>query len=89
MNIDDSSFKVYMNDDPRLTLTLFMAMLPFVPVSFNKAQFCVAKVEIIQWAYHFSLSIAFAVLRNQRTNVPVNAHLIPGPSISTKHTKPG
>ena len=26
---------------------------------------------------------------NQRTNGPVNAHLISGPSISTKHTKPG
>ena len=26
---------------------------------------------------------------NQRTNGPVNAHLIPEPSISTKHTKPG
>ena len=25
---------------------------------------------------------------NQRTNGPVNAHLISGPSISTKHTKP-
>ena len=26
---------------------------------------------------------------NQRTNGPVNAHLISGPSKSTKHTKPG
>ena len=26
---------------------------------------------------------------NQRTNGPVNAHLIAGPSISTKHTKSG
>ena len=26
---------------------------------------------------------------NQRTNGPVNAHLISGPCISTKHTKPG
>ena len=26
---------------------------------------------------------------NQRTNGPVNAHLISGPSISEKHTKPG
>ena len=25
---------------------------------------------------------------NQRTNGPVNAHLIYGPSISTQHTKP-
>ena len=28
-------------------------------------------------------------LKNQRTNGPVNAHLVSGPSISTKHTKPG
>ena len=27
--------------------------------------------------------------RNKRTNGPVSAHLISGPSISTKHTKPG
>ena len=27
--------------------------------------------------------------RNQRTNGPVNAHLISGPSINTKHTKAG
>ena len=26
---------------------------------------------------------------NQRTNGPVNAHLISGPHISTKYTKPG
>ena len=26
--------------------------------------------------------------QNQRTNGPVNAHLISGPIISTKHTKP-
>ena len=26
--------------------------------------------------------------RNQRTNGPVNAHLISGPSVNTKHTKP-
>ena len=26
---------------------------------------------------------------NQRTNGPLNAHLISGPIISTKHTKPG
>ena len=29
------------------------------------------------------------ISKNQRTNGPVNAHLISGPSISTKHTKPG
>ena len=28
-------------------------------------------------------------LKNQRTNGPVNAHLISGPSKSTKQTKPG
>ena len=28
-------------------------------------------------------------IRNQRTNGPVNAHLISGPRISTKFTKPG
>ena len=27
--------------------------------------------------------------KNQRNNGPVNAHLISGPSINTKHTKPG
>ena len=27
--------------------------------------------------------------KKQRTNGPVNAHLVSGPSISTKHTKPG
>ena len=31
----------------------------------------------------------FLTALNQRTNGPVNAHLISGPSISTKHTKPG
>ena len=29
------------------------------------------------------------IYKNQRTNGLVNAHLIFGPSISTKHTKPG
>ena len=28
------------------------------------------------------------VFSNQRTNGPVNAHLIPGPRIGTKYTKP-
>ena len=28
-------------------------------------------------------------LSNQRTNGPVNAHLISGPRMSTKYTKPG
>ena len=28
-------------------------------------------------------------ITNQRTNGPVNAHLISGPRISTKYTKPG
>ena len=31
----------------------------------------------------------FVKMFNQRTNGPVNAHLISGPCISTKHTKPG
>ena len=29
------------------------------------------------------------IIGNQRTNGPVNAHLISGPSKSTKQTKPG
>ena len=34
------------------------------------------------------MPFAYAI-KYQRTNGPVNAHLIPGPSMSTKHTKPG
>ena len=33
--------------------------------------------------------INFNAFKNQRTNGPVNAHLISGPSKSTKQTKPG
>ena len=36
--------------------------------------------------YRCAISIA---IFNQRTNGPVNAHLISGPRISTKYTKPG
>ena len=36
-------------------------------------------------AYHESVLCA----QSKTTNGPVNAHLISGPSISTKHTKPG
>ena len=48
----------------------------------------------LQW-YHIhlytpSLSVQrYNKTNNQRTNGPVNAHLISGPRISTKHTKPG
>ena len=46
----------------------------------------IAKVKV-------SVMITFPKVCNgnedQRTNGPLNAHLISGPSISTKHTKPG
>ena len=34
-----------------------------------------------------SKKVFFIFRPNQRTNGPLNAHLISGPSISTKHTK--
>ena len=35
-----------------------------------------------------ALIVNLAGYRNKRTNGPVNAHLISGPSINTKHTIP-
>ena len=40
-------------------------------------------------AYYFLKVSLVNANWNQRTNCPVNAHLISGPRISTKHTKPG
>ena len=45
-------------------------------------------VRICQSLHIDKTTIATRVT-NQRTNGPVNAHLISGTSISTKHTKPG
>ena len=35
-----------------------------------------------------ALIVNLAVYRNKRTNGPVNAHLISGPGLNTKHTIP-
>ena len=44
----------------------------------------------INSALHFrNFNVLQDPTQNQKTNGPVNAHLISGPSISTKHTKPG
>ena len=45
--------------------------------------------EEIRCIFDDNSKIILSNLHNQRTNGPLNAHLISGPRISTKYTKPG
>ena len=79
------------------TSVIFYSKIPSAPDSGRKyhSVYLVGKVKV---ARHFCLSVCFdshrdknvCIIRtyDQRTNGPVNAHQISGPSISTKHTKP-